>query len=133
MEDEASRLDGFLTGIRGGEHPACGVRWIHDEASPPVSNSAHHVPSPTVILPSIHPIGTGEHHEHDFAPHTPIGARNRDGAAKSWWRVAPGGGVKFPDMVGIRGDALARFYRPELFRPSATRARRSQRKLWRPH
>jgi hypothetical protein len=73
-------LDGFLTRIRDGECPARGVRRIHANAGPPMSNSAHRAPSPTAILPRIPPIGTGEHHEHGSAPHTPMGPRNHDGA-----------------------------------------------------
>jgi hypothetical protein len=56
------------------------VRRIHGDAGPPMSNFAHRAPSPTAILPRIPPIGIGEQHEHDSAPHTPTGPRNHDNA-----------------------------------------------------
>jgi hypothetical protein len=48
VEDEASHLDGFLTGIKGGEHPARGVGRFRGGVVTQASNSRRSVAPPSI-------------------------------------------------------------------------------------
>ena len=99
------RSDGFLTGIRGGEHPVRGVRRVCGGGVAPSSNCSSPIADP------LHRAHGRHHHPPATLPgQPPVAEWWRTIDHKSWWRIHDGRTDRVPGTDEVSEGRNAPIY-----------------------